>query len=77
VGISMKYFQERRTVLWSLSVLLLSACGGAEPECDTHDTRNSVVKIVSGDTNNAPVNYAAKNSISAPSPPTFTKPWKL
>jgi hypothetical protein len=43
-------------------LLLLSGCGGAESECDSLDTRNSVVKIVSGDNNNALVNYAAKNS---------------
>jgi len=42
--------------------LALSGCGGAEPECDSSDTRNSVVKIVSSDSNNALVNYAAKNS---------------
>jgi hypothetical protein len=59
----MKYFVERQTVLWSLPVLLLlSGCGDAEPECDSLDTRNSVVKIVSGESNNALVNYAAKNS---------------
>jgi len=60
---SMKYFRERQTVLWGLPVLLLlSVCGGAGPECDSLDTRNSVVEIVSGDSNNALVNYAAKNS---------------
>ena len=60
---SMTYFRERQTVVWSLPVLLLlSGCGGAEPECDSLDTRNSVVKIVSGDSNNALVDYAAKNS---------------
>src|SRR5215470_9217223 len=59
----MKYFRERQTVLWSLPVLLsLSGCGGAEPECDTLNTRNSVVKIVSDDSDNALVNYAAKTS---------------
>jgi hypothetical protein len=59
----MKYFRERQTVLWSLPVLLLlGGCGGAEPQCDSLDTRTSVVKIVSGDSNNALVNYAAKNS---------------
>jgi hypothetical protein len=59
----MTYFRERQTVVWSLPVLLLlSGCGGAESECDSLDTRNSVVKIVSGDDNNALVNYAAKNS---------------
>jgi hypothetical protein len=52
-------------VLGCLSVfLLLSGCGGTEPECDSLDTRNSVVKIVSDDNNNALVNYAAKNSSS-------------
>ena len=50
-------------VLWSLPVLvLLSGCAGAEPQCGSLDTRDSVVKIVSGDSNNALVNYAAKNS---------------
>jgi hypothetical protein len=54
---------KRQTVLSSLPVLLvLSGCGGAGPECDSLDARNSVVRIVSGDSNNALVNYAAKNS---------------
>jgi FKBP-type peptidyl-prolyl cis-trans isomerase len=43
-------------------LLLLSGCGGTEPECDSLDTRNSVIKVVSDDSNNALVNYAAKNS---------------
>jgi hypothetical protein len=43
-------------------LLLLSGCGGAEPECDSLDARNSVIKIVSDDSKNALVNYAAKNS---------------
>lgn len=60
---SMKYFREQDRVLWSLPVLLLlSACGGAEPECDTSDTRNSVIKSVSDNSNNPLVNYAAKDS---------------
>jgi len=42
----------------------LSSCGGAGPECGSLDTRNSVVKIVSDDNNNALVNYAVKNSSS-------------
>jgi len=59
----MRYFRKRQTVLWSLPVLLLlSGCGGAETECDSSDTRNSVIKIVSGDNNNALADYAAKNS---------------
>jgi hypothetical protein len=43
-------------------LLLLSGCGGAEPECDSSDTRNSVIKFISDDPNNALVNYAAKYS---------------
>ena len=59
----MKHFRERQTFLWCLAaLLLLNDCGGAEPECDSLDTRNSVVKIVSGDSNNALVDYAARNS---------------
>jgi hypothetical protein len=57
--------KEQWLALWCLSAsLLLSNCGGAGPECDSLDTRNSVVKIVSDDKNNALVNYAAKNSSS-------------
>jgi hypothetical protein len=59
----MKLFREQEALLGCFSVLLLlSGCGGAEPECDAFDTRNSVVKIVSDDSNNALVNYAVKNS---------------
>ena len=59
----MKYFREPQTVLRSLPVLLLlSGCNGAEFECDSLDTRNSVIKIVSDNSNNALVDYAAKNS---------------
>jgi hypothetical protein len=59
----MKLFREQEALLACFSVLLLlSGCGGAEPECDSLDTRNSVVKIVSDDSNNALVNYAVKNS---------------
>jgi hypothetical protein len=51
--------------LWCFSAsLLLSSCGGAGPECGSLDNRNSLVKIVSDDTNNKLVNYAVKNSSS-------------
>ncbi len=53
----------RQTVLGSLPVLLaLSGCGEPGPECDSPDVRNSVIKIVSGDSNNALINFAVKNS---------------
>jgi len=59
--------KEQSLVLWCFSAsLLLNSCGGAGPECgslDT-DTRNSVVRIVSDDSNNKLVNYAVKNSSS-------------
>lgn len=45
-----------------LVLLLLSSCGGVEPECDSIDARNSVLKIASDDSNNALANYAARNS---------------
>src|SRR6266403_704007 len=44
--------------------VLLSSCGGAGRECNSSDTRNSVVRIVSDDDNNKLVNYAVKNSSS-------------
>jgi hypothetical protein len=61
----MKLFREEQRILGCFSVLLLlGGCGGPEPECDSLDSRKSVVKIVSDDNNNALVNYAAKNSSS-------------
>src|SRR3984957_2098489 len=59
----MKHCREGQTVLACLPVLLLlSCCGGAAPEGESLDTRNTVVKVVSDDSNNALVNYAVKNS---------------
>jgi len=63
VSIPIRHVRERRLAFGCLPVLLLlSGCGGTEPECDSLDTRNSVIKVVSDDSNNALVNYAAKNS---------------
>jgi len=45
-------------------LLLLSGCGGADPDCNSADTRASVIKTVSGDSNNALVDYTVKNSDS-------------
>lgn len=41
-------------------LLLLSGCGGADPDCNSADTRDSVIKTVSGDSNNALVDYTVK-----------------
>jgi hypothetical protein len=63
----MKLFRKEQALVlrcFAASVLL-SSCGGAGPECDSADIRNSVVKIVSDQDNNALVAYAAKNSIAA------------
>jgi hypothetical protein len=50
-------------VLGYFSILLsLSGCGEAELECDSLESRKSVVKIIADDNNNALVNYAANNS---------------
>ena len=43
-------------------LLLLSGCGGADSDCNSEDTRASVIKTVSGDSNNPLVDYAVKNS---------------
>ena len=62
----MKLFRKEQALVlrcFAASVLL-SSCGGAGPECDSADIRNSVVKIVSDENNNALVAYAAKNSSS-------------
>jgi hypothetical protein len=60
----MKLFRKKElSALWCFSVfLLLSSCGGEEPECGSLEARNSVVKIVAGDKNNSLANYAVKNS---------------
>jgi hypothetical protein len=47
-------------------LILLSGCD-AKPECDSFETRNAVLQIVSDDHNNALVKYAAKNSTMAQS----------
>jgi hypothetical protein len=49
---------------WFCALLLLNGCGSAQPGCDSPDARTSVVKIISDDSNNALVDYAAQNSSS-------------
>ena len=58
----MLYFRKRSQGFWSFPFLIfLSGCG-AKAECDSFETRNAVLKIVSDDHNNALASYAAKNS---------------
>lgn len=50
-------------VLGHFSVLLsLSGCGTTGLECNSLESRKSVVKMIADDHNNALVNYAANNS---------------
>jgi hypothetical protein len=66
VSIPMKARRKMQpSALWLFAaLLLLTGCGEAEPQCDSLDTHNSVVKIISDDSNNALVSYAVKNSSS-------------
>jgi hypothetical protein len=61
----MKLFRDEQRILGCFSVLLLlGGCGGPEPECDSAESRKSVVKIVSDNSDNPLVNYAVKDSSS-------------
>jgi hypothetical protein len=58
-----KHFPEAQMVLGCLSVLLLlSGCGAPGPECDSQDARDSVLKTISDNSNNALVDFVARNS---------------
>ena len=43
-------------------MLLLSGCGAPGPECDSQDARDSVLKTISDNSNNALVDFVARNS---------------
>lgn len=59
----MRFLRERGPSTWSLPVLLLlGGCGGIEPDCTSSDTRASVIKTISGNSENALVAYAVKKS---------------
>jgi hypothetical protein len=52
-----------QSALLALPILfLLSGCGGAEPECDTIETRQAVLQAVSDDHNNPLVAFAERDS---------------
>jgi hypothetical protein len=58
----MLYFRERSLVFWSFPFLIVLSGCGAKSECESFETRNAVLQIVSNDHNNALATYAAKNS---------------
>ena len=62
----MRYFSERSLALCGLPFLiLLGGCGAGKPECDSIETRNAVLQIVSNDPNNPLAKYAAENPNAA------------
>jgi hypothetical protein len=63
----MPYFRKPPTVFWSFPFLIFLGGCDAKPECDSFETRNAVLQIVSDDHNNALAEYAAKNSSVAKS----------
>src|ERR1700761_1730658 len=60
-------FRNRPIVFWSFPFLIFLSGSDAKPECDSVEIRNAVLQTVSGDHNNALVEYAAKNSTIAKS----------
>jgi hypothetical protein len=62
----MRYFFERPLAFCSFAVLaVLTGCGAGKPECDSAETRNAVLQIVSNDHNNPLARYAAENPNTA------------
>ena len=62
----MRHFSRRSLTLCNLPFLIfLSGCGASKPECDSIETRNAVLQIVSNDYNNPLARYAAENPNAA------------
>lgn len=57
----MQHFRRPPIVFWSFPFLIFLAGCEARPECDSVETRNAVLQIVSDDHKNALAEYAAKN----------------
>ena len=54
---------ENQFSLWPFPILLLlTACGSSEPECDTIETRQAVLQSVADDHNNPLVAFAERDS---------------
>jgi hypothetical protein len=65
-GILMRDFSGRSPAFFSFPFLIfLSGCGAGKPECDSIETRNAVLQIVSNDHNNPLAKYAAENPNTA------------
>jgi hypothetical protein len=78
----MLHFRERKLIIWSFPVLILLSGCGPKVECDSAETRNAVLKIISDDHNNPLATYAARNSNVAnetekPANPESAKPLYL
>jgi hypothetical protein len=57
----MQHFRRPPIVFWSFPFLIFLTGCEARPECDSVETRNAVLQIVSDDHKNALAEYAAKN----------------
>lgn len=56
------YCCDRSALLAVPVLILLTGCGGPEPECDTIETRQAVLQSVSDDHNNPLVAFAERDS---------------
>jgi hypothetical protein len=70
----MPYYFRRSQALWAAPLLIF--LGGCNPktECDTFETRNAVLKIISDDHSNPLGTYAAKESTEDKGNPGSTSP---
>jgi hypothetical protein len=58
----MRHIRKRSLLFFVIPFLMLLSGCDAKPECDSIETRNAVLNIVSNDGGNALVAYAARNS---------------
>jgi hypothetical protein len=58
----MAHICKQSIVFWSFPLLIILSGCNAKVECDSPETRDAVLKIVSDDHSNALATYAAKNS---------------
>jgi hypothetical protein len=59
----MWYPRGRQAAIWCAPVLLLlNGCGGPEPDCNAPEARASVIRSVTGNSDNPLVDYAIKTS---------------